>query len=611
MQESTSKRPYRVYWSLVWLLTALNLGRFYELSTPFWLLLYQVALIGSYALMFIAIPCLITRVTRHHLPALTAIIAVLSAALVQLTLYFDSMLWQLYGFHINGFVWNLLTTPGGLAALVTSPSTEQDLTLLGLSVLALYTVLLLASFFLARIPLPLPRAAWVIPLFLLVTSAERLTYSMSHFYGYSPVLESAQATPFYQPLTMRRLLEQRLGLERPQHLEVDGVELKGQLRYPQEPLKVIAPQKPLNLVWLVAESWRADALNPKVMPQTYGFANQAQNFTRHYSGGNGTRMGMFSQFYGLAANLWFPVLDARIGSPLIEALQQQNYQLKLFTSARFSYPEYDKTMFVKVPAEQMIADYKGPTWQRDRRNVERMLEFVDNRDPAKPFMTFMFFESAHANYDFPPESVIAKDYLPDFSSARVDLDNDIEGIRNRYLNAVHHLDSQIARVIQHLKRKGLLNNTIVVLTGDHGEEFMERGRWGHNSAFTDEQLRVPLILHVPGRAPFREALRTSHVDLLPTLLPLLGVTNPPEQYSIGYSLFNPQPRRTLMAGEWDSLAFMTEQYKLVVPFSSANFDALKITDANDSDTQDPQAVLQQLLPQVQEQMRSLRNFLAR
>ena len=244
------------------------------------------------------------------------------------------------------------------------------------------------------------------------------------------------------------------------------------------------------MVWLVAESWRADSLNPRVMPQTSAFAERAQRFDNHFSGGNGTRIGMFSQFYGLPANLWFPVLDARVGSPLIDVLQQQQYQMKLFTSAKFSYPEFDKTLFVKVPAEQMQAFDQGHSWQRDRKNVEDLLQFIDQRAPTKPFMTFMFFESPHANYEFPPESVIEPGYLLDFSYASMDLERDIQGIYKRYLNSVHHLDSQIARITEHLQAKGLLDNTMIVITGDHGEEFMEKGRWGHNSTFGDEQIKA-------------------------------------------------------------------------------------------------------------------------
>lgn len=603
------RRRNALFWLFAWLATCLHLTRYFEAADSLALLLYQGALIGSYALLFIAPGGLLSRLAGPRRPRLQAAVAIVAATLVQLALYGDHLVWTLYGFHLNGFVWNILTTPGGIAALGASASTTRDLALLAGGALALHGGLWALAHGLAGRTRLAPRLAWMLPLFVVATLGERLSYAVSHFYGYSPLLENAQRVPFYQPLTMRRFLEGQVGLERPQRLEVGSAKLEGALRYPQAPLRIEAPVRPFNVVWLVAESWRADTLNPEVMPATHAFAGRAQHFVSHFSGGNGTRIGMFSQFYGLPANLWFPVLDARAGSPLIEVLQRQNYQMHLFTSARFSYPEFDKTLFVKVPRAQMTEAGEGPSWLRDRHNVDRLLEFVDRRDPARPFMTFLFFESPHANYDFPPESVIRPDYLKDFSYARMDLARDAEKIRNRYLNAVHHLDSQLARITRHLEEKGLLEDTLVVITGDHGEEFMEKGRWGHNSTFVDEQLRVPLVLWVPGRAAHRETLRTSHVDLLPTLLPLLGVGNPAHDYSIGTSLFQPSPNRLLLAGDWDRLAFLGEQYKLVLPFTSGSFAALQVSHASDAAVGDQAPVLRQALPSIQSQLGSLRRFL--
>lgn len=610
MPLAAPRRPDAFYWLLTWLAVALNLGRFFDLAAPSWLLLYQLVLIGSYALLFVVPAWALGRLAGRFAPRLGAALSVLLAGTVQLALYGDHLLWQLYGFHLNGFVWNILTTPGGIEALGSSASTEREVALLAAGIFAGQGALRLLAQRLARLSLPAPRLAWVLPLFLVATLGERVSYGVGHFYGYSPLLESAQRVPFYQPLTMRRVLEKQFGLERPQRMEVASAELEGQLRYPQAPLRIEPPARPLNVVWLVAESWRADTLNERVMPQTHAFAQRAQHFVSHFSGGNGTRIGMFSQFYGLPANLWFPVLDARVGSPLIDVLQRQDYRIGLFTSARFSYPEFDKTLFVKVPREQMVEDSEGDTWQRDRRNVERLLEFVDRHDPSRPFMTFLFFESPHANYNFPPESAIEPDYLPDFSYASMDLSRDIEGIRNRYLNAVHHLDGQLARITAHLEAKGLLDDTIVVITGDHGEEFMEKGRWGHNSSFVDEQIRVPLVLWIPGRAPHRESLRTSHLDLLPTLLPLLGVQNPASDYAIGQSLFAPQDDRLLLAGDWDRLAFLGERYKLVLPFTSGSFAGMGVSRADDGPVRNRSSVLQTKLPLIQVEMGGLRRFLA-
>jgi membrane-anchored protein YejM (alkaline phosphatase superfamily) len=118
-------------------------------------------------------------------------------------------------------------------------------------------------------------------------------------------------------------------------------------------------------------------------------------------------------------------------------------------------------------------------------------------------MTYMFFEGTHANYTFPPESVIARPYLEDFNYLSADFAQQMVPIKNRYINAAHHVDQQIGRIIAHLRTRKLLDDTIVIVLGDHGEEFMERGNAGGTRrtsiAFRPARWRV---LWVPGeRAP--------------------------------------------------------------------------------------------------------------
>ena len=82
----------------------------------------------------------------------------------------------------------------------------------------------------------------------------------------------------------------------------------GNLNYPLNPLIVEKPAKPFNVVWLVSESWRADTLDAEIMPNTWAFAQNAKRFTRNFSGGNGTRVGVFTMFTGIPGNYWFPCL---------------------------------------------------------------------------------------------------------------------------------------------------------------------------------------------------------------------------------------------------------------------------------------------------------------
>ena len=169
--------------------------------------------------------------------------------------------------------------------------------------------------------------------------------------------------------------------------------------------------------------------------------------------------------------------------------------------------------------------------------------------------------------------MIEPDYIEDFNYLTVDIENSIERIRARYINATHHLDSQLGRVFDALEAQGLLDSTIVIVTGDHGEEFMENGRWGHNSTFSQEQIRVPLLVHVPGQAAGQVAQMTSHLDLPATVLAALGVDLDPATYSYGSNLLAADyAREYTVASDWHGNTLITPDVKMVFSKKGAAYD---------------------------------------
>ena len=514
------------------------------------------------------------------------VVAVITGALTTLMFYANAKLKVLYGMYINGFVINLVTTPGGMESLGGSDASNLGFALIALAFLSGQALLLLALKWL-RTPLPAEpgaRRRLALPLallFVVSTTGDRVAYAYANAVGKNDMLVLTQGVPYYVSTTARTMFR-KLGYKlAPQD---KGVNIKGQLHYPAQALKFSKPSKPYNIVWLVSESWRADTLNAEIMPSTAAFAAQAQDFKLHYSGGNGTRVGIFTMMTGVPGSYWQPFYEAHRSAALIDVLQQQDYQMSLYTSAKFSYPEFDQTIFSKVPREQLHeVDGPGAGWEKDRKNVGDLLEFIDKRDSNRPFFTFMFFESPHARYYFPPESVIRRPYRDDINYAALDQDNlreDIGPIKNRYLNAVHHLDSQFARVFDYLKAHGLLENTIVVVTGDHGEEFMEHGYWGHNSTFSDPQTRTPLVLWLPGKAPAVHDKLTSHLDLPATIMPLLGVSNPTADYSVGIDLMSKAEHDYVILSDWSHVGYKDREIKVTLPIGQGGVGK-KVTGAHD------------------------------
>lgn len=155
----------------------------------------------------------------------------------------------------------------------------------------------------------------------------------------------------------------------------------------------------------------------------------------------------------------------------------------------------------------------GTAWQLTRANLEdEYVEMCHERfDPTR-----CTFAGTHGN------NVI------DRSVERLRFDeDDIRHLEELYDAGIRQLDSEIGRLFRFLDESGLARDTLVVVTSDHGEEFMEHGRVDHFLTTYQEVLRVPLIFRGPGvPAGGRSAAPVSLVDVAPTLLSLAGARIP-------------------------------------------------------------------------------------
>jgi membrane-anchored protein YejM (alkaline phosphatase superfamily) len=159
-----------------------------------------------------------------------------------------------------------------------------------------------------------------------------------------------------------------------------------------------------------------------------------------------------------------------------------------------------------------------------------------------------------------------------------------------------------------LREHNLLDSTIVLMTGDHGEEFMEKGHWGHARGYPDEQTRVPMVLWVPGRPAAQVQRMTSHLDLPATILPLLGVSNPPEDYSLGYDMLSDTARSYTVLCDWNNLCIVDAQYKATFPTSGYGWRGRSLTTKDDRPVANPAAFYEADKPRMVEIMKQMKLF---
>lgn len=180
--------------------------------------------------------------------------------------------------------------------------------------------------------------------------------------------------------------------------------------------------------------------------------------------------------------------------------------------------------------------------------ISAILERLD-KDPHGPLFIYSHLFEPHAPYDRGTTEGSPKD---------------------RYVAEVKLVDAQLARLRSELRRRGLHQNTYLIITADHGEAFGEHGRDFHSTTVYEEMIRIPLLIEGPGVLPRRAQQTVSIVDLTPTILSLFGVSTPP--YMVGQSLIpflrgeNPRLTRPLAVDGGRAIRAMLfeERYKAIV-----------------------------------------------
>ncbi|WP_188240777.1 DUF3413 domain-containing protein [Stenotrophomonas maltophilia] len=486
-----------------------------------------------------------------------SISAVLLQGLWLCLLLVDAKVFTLYRFHLNAMVVNMVFGGALQDQVALSWKTWLQVALLVAAVFAAEGLLAWACW---KLLPAVPRRrrvlqAWAAVALLMAGGQVATAYYDAR--GDRDVIAQWNYLPWAQPITaksfMRRLgvvSQQQAGLPDPRH---------AQLQYPLHPLRCQNPHRP-NVLMVVLESLRQDVLTPQLMPNTSALAQDARVFDQHFSTGNATRYGLFGLLYGLPGGYWPSMLDEQRGSQLFQVLGQQGYDLHLYGSAPLYSPEFDRTAFADV-RDQL---HQGPSALksdgRDRAIISALQQDIRASQAAqRPWFGFVFLDSTHAPYHMPDGyPPVATPMAADIDFLKFGPEHDPTPELNRYRTAVHYADSLIGSLLDDLRAQGLAEDTIVLVTGDHAEEFndLKLNYWGHNGNFSDYQLQVPFVLHWPGRAAGRDARTSSHEDWVPTLMRhALGCENALSDYSTGQDLLaEPQGPRALVVESWSQRA---------------------------------------------------------
>jgi arylsulfatase A-like enzyme len=189
---------------------------------------------------------------------------------------------------------------------------------------------------------------------------------------------------------------------------------------------------------------------------------------------------------------------------------------------------------------------------QDDAIVERSLDWISSGPRSKPFFALLWNTETHRPYTWvgmPPQTRALRDY-------------------ERFLTVVERGDELLGRLHSGLAERGLLDDTIVIVLGDHGEAFGRGSRpwhWGHASQVFEDEVHVPFVFIHPSLTVSTAPRLCTHADLFPTLMDLLGRRIPPGL--AGRSLASratPEPL-FMRATRWWPLAIRAGDYKLILP----------------------------------------------
>lgn len=271
-----------------------------------------------------------------------------------------------------------------------------------------------------------------------------------------------------------------------------------------------------DVLVVVVESFRRELVDPEVMPNLWKLAAKGIHCRKHFSGGNATNHGMFGLINGLEA-IWYerPVRYAPI---LNRLFRQSGYEIGFF-AGHDDWRKFNMDGYISAEHFDVFETAKPEGLKSDRRATELASMFLDRSDNATdaartPRLALLYLYATHATYQsyandqhFAPaaDERFLYPYFPELKPQ----------VWNRYKNSGRTVDRFLGAVMR--------EDRIVVVTGDHGESFLEDETIGHGIRISEFQNMTPAIVYAPKMKPRILQSATSHADLLPTIVSAVGL----------------------------------------------------------------------------------------
>jgi phosphoglycerol transferase MdoB-like AlkP superfamily enzyme len=340
----------------------------------------------------------------------------------------------------------------------------------------------------------------------------------------------------------------------------------------------IQPGKIRNVLIFVLESVPAKYIGAygspyPVTPELDSYRQHSllfRNIYAHAPATNASLVSILSSIYPWISYRNLTQDHPDIDMPTLSAeLNQRGYRTGFFSSGDMRFQRSDE--FLSHRGFDAFQDYRTLACQQqkfqsdintwdfqdgadDACTTDALLGWI-GQDPAQPFFGMLWTVQTHYPYFY--------------GGQETDYGVDDEKL-NRYLNALHHADAQLGRLLRELRQRGLDESTLVVVVGDHGEAFGQHDQYAHASHIYEENLHIPLLFIHPTLFHGEEAPTLGGtLDIAPSIMDMLGLPAPGQWQ--GQSLFAAsRHKRVYFFAPWSSFRFGYREGDLKFIFDATN-----------------------------------------
>lgn len=581
-----SKKNYRVGFIFYFLLTLVLSFQFFSFMLGSNTMMYMdasgwgfyVMSCISHAASIALLPLLLFMLLMFcRLRYVAGAMYVIGATFLSTIAYIDMLVYNIYRFHINGIMLNMFFGKGGGEIFNFSTSLYIQMGMIILGILIAYSS---AWFLINRYSLLFRIKLKYLTIGLVFATLYAHGYHIyADFNNQVSVQKCRRLLPYYFPTSAGDLLMDLGFVPSVQSQELNLENGKSEINYPLQDIQTEEVDNSKNIVLILIDSWNPRAFTAECMPNIYEYASSNQWYKNHWGCSNGTRSSVFGLFFGISSYYWDFFESNHVSPVFIEQLLAKNYQCNVYPSAQIYDPPFGRVIFNKL--DNVRVETEGKTsLERDIKITNDFISSLDTLANAdKPFFSFLFYDLPHS-FELPKEKLYK--FQPSWEYADYSkLNNDIDATPfwNLYRNTCYQVDSIVGNVLAALEEKNLQDNTVVIITGDHSQEFNENKKnyWGHNGNFSHYQIGVPLVCHFPDKQSAEFTHRTTHYDIVPTLMKnYLGVLNDVGDFSMGYLLEDTANRYWHIVGSELNYAFITDKGDIIEKKAEGT---LEITDS--------------------------------